>query len=123
MDQIVLSLLPDHRLAEAIAGELGLDVVRPKRGLAYLLRHASRIAVLVAPEGCPYARLYRWLNRRGRTLLVGKSHQCLIIRQKHRTTLLTSIPDGPDLPRWVNAELLPEMGFLPLATAFDDIYE
>lgn len=59
MDQIVLSLLPDQRLPEAIAGELGLDVVRPKRSLAYLLRHASRIAVLVAPENNRCARLYR----------------------------------------------------------------
>lgn len=123
MEQIVLSLLPDHRLAEAIAGELGLTVVTCQsngRALSELLCHASRIAVLVAPENNRCAHLYRWLNR-GRTLLVGQSRQCLIIRQKHRTTLLTSIPNEPDLPHWVNVNLLPEMGFQPLATAFDDI--
>ncbi len=112
----------DQEIAEAIAAELSVSLVQCTFGeaLAYVKSEADNILAFVLPN--KFIRRYiAWVYRKksfAPHVLYVEDGDFSLRQLNSSAALLTGKPSVEDLGEWVNQELLPKMGFQPLAMAY-----
>lgn len=122
--RIVISCLAqEDPVADAIAAELGVSLVRCTTGeaLAYAKGDADNILAIVAPNKI-LKKYVAWVYRQNAStphVLYVEDGEFSLQQLGPSLAILKGMPSVEDLGAWVNHELLPAMGFEPLATIYD----
>lgn len=120
--RIVISMAEDQEIAEAIAAELSVSLVQCTFGeaLTYVKSEADNILAFVLPN--KFIRRYiAWVYRKNSFaphVLYVEDGDFSLRQLNSSAALLKGKPSVEDLGEWVNQELLPKMGFQPLAMAY-----
>lgn len=119
---IVISMAGEQEISEAIAAELGVPLVQCTFGeaLAYAKGEADNILAFVVPNKF-IIRYITWIYRKYSSaphILYVEDGDFSLRPLNSSAALLEGKPAVEDLGEWVNQELLPKMGFRPLAKAY-----
>lgn len=112
-----------HPIADAVAEELGVPLVHCTTGqaLAYVKGEADNILAFVVPNKI-LKKYVAWVYRQNAStphVLYVEDGKFALQQLGPSLAVLKGMPSVKDVGAWVNHELLPAMGFEPLATIYD----